>query len=92
MPRDRTITMGKVSAQEAHAAAIKKSLKLYIPYAVLDGELAGADPGLYAVVFTAPLGGDRYLAATRKRKKNAKLLRDMLNRAWAEGHWASMRE
>lgn len=92
MPRERQVTMGKVSPQEAHAASIKKAVKLHSPYAVVGGELAGVDPKLYAVVFTAPLGGDRYVAATRKKRANATALRDMLNVAWAEGHWASMRE
>ena len=91
MPRERDVVRGRVNAQQAHAASIKKAIKLYSPYAVLSGDLVDEDPDLYVVVFTAPLGGDRYVAATRKRKKNATLLRDMLNRAWAEGHWASMR-
>lgn len=92
MPRERDVVRGKVSAQEAHAASIKKAIKLHSPYAVVGGELAGVDPKLYAVVYTAPQGGDRYVAATRKRRANATALRDMLNVAWAEGRWSSGRE
>ena len=92
MPRDRTVTMGKVTPQEAHAAAVRKSIKLYSPFTVTDGELVSAAEGKFAVIFTAPLGGDRKVYATRNKRANATALRDLLNEAWAEGHWASMRE
>jgi hypothetical protein len=81
--------MGKVTEKEAHAASVARAIKLYSPYAVVDGELVGCEAGSYAVVFTAPKGGDRKVVATRTVKVNAKILRNLLNEAWAEGHWAS---
>lgn len=92
MPRDREVTIGKVTPAQSHAAALKKAVKLHSPYAVMAGELVNHSEHPYAVVFTAPLGGVRYVVAGRNIKANANLLRDMLSVAWAEGHWASMRE
>lgn len=80
--------MGKVTHQQSHAAAIKRAIKLHSPYEIVDGELLGTDE-VYAIVYTAPLGGDRKMIATRTVRANATALRDMLNEAWAEGHWAS---
>jgi len=80
--------MGKVTPEQSHAAAIKKNIKLYSPYAVVEGELvAEAEP--YAVVFTAPFGGSRVTIATRNRLAGANKLRDQLNHAWAEGYFAA---
>lgn len=92
MPRQRSVVMDKHNPKTLHDAAIKRSIKLHSPYEAVAGELAGIDPDLYAVVYRAPLGGDRYVVATRSRADNAKKLRDLLNTAWAEGHWSSGRE
>ena len=93
MPRQRDVVMkpDKHSPQALHDAAIKRALQLHSPYEAVAGELAGVDPDLYAVVYRAPLGGDRYVVATRSRADNARKLRDLLNQAWAEGHWSSGR-
>lgn len=88
MPRDRQVTMGKVTPQEAHEAALRKAIKLHSPYVVTDGQLAGSDYA-YAVVYTAPIGGERRLAGERNKRANATSLRDQLNRAWAEGYYAA---
>jgi hypothetical protein len=88
MPREREVTMGKVTPQEAHEAAIQKAIKLHRPYAVVDGELAGSEYP-YAVVYTAPLGSERQVVGERNKRANATSLRDHLSRAWAEGYYAS---
>lgn len=92
MPRQRSVVMDKHNPKTLHDAAINRAIKLHSPYEAVAGELAGEDPDLYAVVYRAPLGGDRYVVATRSRADNAKKLRDLLNQAWAEGHWSSGRE
>ena len=92
MPRAKQVAMGTVSPQEAHDAAISKSIKLYSPYEVAAGELVGLDPDRYAVVYRAPRGGDRKVVATRAKRAAALKLREMLNNAWAEGFWSSGKE
>lgn len=89
MPRDRVVVMGKLSAKESHDAAIRKAIKLHSPFEVVAGELCGEDPDEYGIVYTAPLGGDRKVVATRSVRGNASKLRDLLSDAWAEGHWSS---
>lgn len=89
MPRERQVTMGKVTPQEAHEAAIAKAVKLHSPYAVVDGDLVGSDYP-YAVIYTAPRGGERQTIAVRNKRKHATNLRDQLSRAWAEGYYSSM--
>lgn len=88
MPRDRVVTMGKLTKTQSHEAAIKKAIKLHSPHVVVDGELVNAEAP-YAVVYAAPLGGERHTVATRNRAAGAIKLRDQLNWAWAEGYWAS---
>lgn len=88
MPRDRDITMGKISREEAHEHALRRAIKLHHPFVVVEGELAGSDYK-YVVVYTAPLGGERYTAGERNKLANAASLRDMLNKAWAAGHYAA---
>lgn len=88
MPRDRVVTMGKLTPAQSHTAAIRKAIKLHSPYVVVEGELVGEEEP-YAVVYTAPLGGDRMTIGTRNRAAGASKLRDQLNYAWAEGYWAS---
>jgi len=83
--------MNKHNPKDLHTAAIGRAIKLHRPYEVIAGELAGVDPDDYAIVYTAPLGGDRTVVATRTRRENAATLRDLLSTAWAEGHWASGR-
>lgn len=88
MPRDRVVTMGKLTPAQSHTAAIRKAIKLHSPYVVVEGELVGEDEP-YAIVYTAPVGGVRSTVATRNRAAGAGKLRDQLNEAWAEGYWAS---
>lgn len=90
MPRERTVTMGKVSPQESYEAGIKKSVKLYSPHAVVDGELVNSKRS-YAVVYTAPRGGEREIVMETDKHSNAIRLRDRLDRAWAKGFHASGR-
>lgn len=68
MPRERTVTMGKVSPQESHKAAIRKAVKKHRPYEVVDGELLSQEKDLHYVVYCAPLGGDRRVIANRSKK------------------------
>lgn len=89
MPRDRVVVMGKLTAKESHDAAIKKAIKLHSPYEAVGGALCGIDEDEYGIVYTAPLGGDRKVVATRTVRSNATKLRDLLSEAWAEGHWSS---
>lgn len=84
--------MNKHEAKDLHSAAIRRAIRLHRPYEVVAGELADVDPDVYAIVYTAPLGGDRRVTATRTRRDNATALRELLSEAWAEGHWASGRE
>lgn len=88
MPRDRVVTMGKVTPQEAHEAALKKCVKLHSPYETVQGSLVNASK-LWAIVFTAPMGGDRELVMQSDKMENCIRLRNRLNRAWAQGYWAS---
>lgn len=85
MPRARDVTMKQLNPADLRKVAIGTAIKQHNPYQVVAGDLVGEDPEDYAVVYTAPLGGDRYVAATRSRRENATKLRDLLNRAWAEG-------
>lgn len=89
MPRAKQVTMGKVSPQEAHEAAIRLSIKRNQPYAVVKSEFVNYEEGQHAVVFTAPLGGDRKVITVRNKKANALRIREYLEEAWAEGYWAS---
>jgi hypothetical protein len=83
--------MKRLDPKDLRSAALARAVKLHRPYEVVNGQLAGVDPEVYAVVYRAPLGGERYIAATRARADNAKKLRDLLNAAWAEGYWSSGR-
>lgn len=91
MPRPRKIVMEGISAEDAHAAAIARSIKLYSPYEVVDGELVNSEYK-YGVVYRAPRGGDRKLVAGRAKRSNATAIRDLLNEAWAEGFSSSGKE
>ena len=91
MPRDRVVTMGKVTPREAHEAALSKAIKLHSPYEVTQGSLVNADK-LWAVVYIAPLGGYRELIMQSDKMSNCTRLRDRLNKAWAEGYWAASRK
>jgi hypothetical protein len=83
--------MKKLDPAALRSSALARAIKLHSPYEVVNGQLVGLDPEVYAVVYRAPLGGERYIAATRTRADNAKKLRDLLNAAWAEGYWSSGR-
>lgn len=89
MPRPRDVTMRVLNPKELHRSAIRRAIKLHSPYEVVDEKLVGSDGDGYAIVYVAPLGGDRHIAATRNSHSNAIKLRDLLSTAWAEGHWAS---
>lgn len=91
MPRDRSVVMDKHDLGDLHQAAIKKTIKLYSPYAVVDGDELGLDENLYYVVYRAPKVGKRKIMANRSKRANAIKLRDMLNDAWAEGMYSSLR-
>lgn len=90
MPRERDVVRGKISPQESYEAGLKKSIKLYSPHVVLDGELVNAKKA-YAVVYTAPRGGEREIVMETDKHRNAIRLRDRLNRAWAKGFYTSGR-
>jgi hypothetical protein len=92
MPRARQVTMGGISAQEAHAAAIKRTIKLYSPYEAVAGELVGQDQSKYCVVYRAPRGGDREVVMSTDVHSRSLRLRDRLNKAWAEGFYSSGRD
>jgi hypothetical protein len=92
VPRSRDVTMKKLDPKDLRNAAIKRAIKLYSPYEVVAEELVDLDGDGYAIVYRAPLGGDRYVAATRSRRENATKLRNLLDRAWAEGKASSGRE
>lgn len=89
MPRPKSIVMDKHDPKELHRAVIRRAIKLHSPFEVVAGELCGEDPDEYGIVYTAPLGGDRKVVATRSVRSNATKLRDLLSDAWAEGHWSS---
>jgi hypothetical protein len=94
VPRDRTVTMGKISPEEAHDAAIARSIELYSPYAVVDKRKVSRQKKRgYLVVYRAPLGGEKKIVGDDiTTKETAKYLRDVLSEAWAEGYWSSQRE
>jgi hypothetical protein len=92
VPRPRDVTMKKLDPQELHSAALRRAIKLHSPYEVVDEKLVGSDGDGYAIVYRAPLGGDRMIAATRTKHGNAVKLRDLLNGAWARGYYSSGRE
>jgi hypothetical protein len=91
MPRPRKIVMEGISKEDTHAAAIRRSIQLYSPYVVVDGELVDSE-FKYAVVYVAPRGGDRVVVAGRNKRANATAIRDLLMTAWAEGFWSSGKE
>lgn len=92
MPRPRDVVMKQLDPKALHETAIKRTVKLHSPYEVMDAELVDPNGTGYAVVYTAPLGGNRNHAATRTKKANALKLRDLLNDAWARGYYSSGRE
>lgn len=92
MPRARDVAMKKLDPKELHSSALKRTIKLHSPYEVVDEKLVDSDGDGYAVVYTAPLGGERMIAATRSKHSNAVKLRDLLNGAWARGFYSSGRE
>lgn len=89
MPRAKSIVMDKHDPKALHEHAIQAAIKLHSPYQVVAGDLAGSDYP-YAVVYTAPRGGDRQIVGERNKRANATSLRDQLSRAWAEGYYSSM--
>lgn len=89
MPRAKQVTMGKVTPREAHEAAIALAVKRHKPYAVTKSEFVNYGEDQHAVVFTAPMGGDRKVVAVRNKRANAVKLRELLEEAWAEGMWAA---
>lgn len=91
MPRARQLVMGKISPQESYEAGLAKCVKLYSPYAVVDGELVNCNSA-YAVIYTAPRGGEREIIIKTDSRIKAVGLRDRLSRAWAKGFHASGKE
>lgn len=91
MPRQRQVTMGKVTKEEAYEASLKLSIKKHKPYAVFShDEIGQPEKDGYVVLYTAPLGGQREVIRDEiPRRDTANLLRDRLNRAWAQGFWSS---
>ena len=92
MPRARDVVMKQLDAGELHSSALRRAIKLHSPYEVVAKELVGIEGEGYAIVYTAPLGGDRMIAATRAKRSAAVKLRDLLADAWARGKWSAGRE
>lgn len=92
MPRQKQITMGKVTPQEVYEASIKLNIKKHKPFAIFShAEIGQTDKDGYVVLYTAPLGGEREVVREEiPRRDTAVLLRDRLNRAFAQGFWSSM--
>jgi len=88
MPRAKTLTMGKVSYEEAHAAAIQKTIKMFDPYRVMSGDLVGCSER-FVVLYSAPRGGERQIIMKTEVRARATRLRDRLSLAWAEGFYSS---
>lgn len=91
MPRQRQITMGKVTPEEAHEAAIKLNLKKRKPYRLIAKHSFGMTTHReWMVILNAddlakPLVVLDGISSAKKGRKWLKLL----SRAWAEGFYAS---
>ena len=95
MPRPREILSGTMTYEERHGHAIAKAVKDNKPFAVSRYRDVAPDyeGRRWAVVYTAPRGGGRYIAyGLIKKKAKANNLRDQLNRSWAEGFWSALQQ
>lgn len=91
MPRPRDVVMKPQDPKELHDHAVARAVKLHKPFVVVDARLVGITDSKYAVVYQAPMGGDRKVLALKNKKAKANEIRDLLAGAWAEGFWSSGR-
>lgn len=91
MPRPRDIVMNQHDPKALHDHAVARAIKLHKPFTIVDGSLIEDCDYKYAVVYQAPLGGDRKIVAYKNRRSAANEIRDLLAGAWAEGYYSSGR-
>lgn len=83
MPRQRDIVMGKSTPAELREAGIKSAIEKFQPYSVFKDPVKED----FAVVYIHPLYQIRTLVARRNQRVNALKLKELLERAWAEGRY-----
>lgn len=81
MPRQKAIVMNGTTPEALRESVIKSAIEKYEPYRVFKDPV-GED---YAVVYIHPSHQARVLIARRNQRTNAVKLRELLERAWAEG-------
>lgn len=89
MPRQKDIVRGNMTTAERHAHALKKSIEQYEPYLPIQHKLVGIEGKGWAVVYTAPLGGERSVTLSHMDRATAKDIADLASQCWAEGLWSS---
>jgi hypothetical protein len=87
MPRARKMVMEKQDPEVLLQAQIKKALKTFEPFKVVDGDLASVDEEKpWALIYTDPFGtSGRKLLGMYRKKRKATELRDLLGVAWVMG-------
>jgi hypothetical protein len=81
MPRQKAIVMNGTTPEQLRESVIKAAIEKYEPYRVFKDPV-GED---FAIVYIHPSHQTRTLIARRNQRTNAIKLREMLERAWAEG-------
>lgn len=92
MPRQRQITMGTVTPEQAHEAAIKLSLKRMKPYKLIakhEFDMLDHSGREWMIIYQAgdmgkPVVVIDEISSAKKARKWLKLL----ERAWAEGYYS----
>lgn len=84
MPKAKAVVMQKLDPKDLTAATIRKAIKDFEPFKVVDGELVNSKHR-WAIVYTAPLGGDRKVMYGFRRRSKATKLRDIMSEVWVLG-------
>ena len=91
MPRPREVTMGKVSKDQAHEAAIKLALKRSKPYEIIaKHKFKLTDHKEWMIIYRGPDAPKPVIILDKIRNvKKARRWKKLLERAWAEGVYAA---
>jgi hypothetical protein len=91
MPRQREVTMGTVTTAQAHEAAIKLVLKKTKPYKVIaKHQFKMTTKKRWMIIYQAgDLPKPVVVEDDIKSAGKARKLKGLLERAWAEGNYAS---
>lgn len=91
MPRAKQVVSESLDKKQLNEHALSRCIKLYSPHTVVEAMLVGHEDRRkpWAVVYTAPRGGDREVVSLHRRKATARKRRDQYDRLWALGYMSS---